>query len=370
MLEGDTSVPSSGGVSEGAPAPSSPETSTGSVGSGDGGAGSLASAGDGSAPVLGGDAVGGEVAPAQAAAPAPSRFKFAGREWETQKQAEEAYKANFGRNWEGKLTAAQQQLAERDAEIQALRRSLTGGPGGQGQRTAEGQAQSAEPHSFAEKFVKSGDLEFVTGLLNDPDPQQGIQKFTLALVDRIHREMQQEIQSVREQDIQPILRQREFEKHMGGAMGVARGLGETFPELDANNQSAEAVEHQQAFVETLKQFAPDGMPQEERQVMQRAIAQNPELYMLASALLTRHQYGTPMMAQPPGTSGSPSARAALASEQALAAATGIPIDGTGTPRPRQGGAGETPEDRIRRENAAAPGNFRTPSGIDLGFGPA
>jgi len=358
MLEGDTSVPSSGGVSEGAPAPSSPETSTGSVGSGDGGAGSLASAGDGSAPVLGGDAVGGDVAPAQAAAPAPSRFKFAGREWETQKQAEEAYKANFGRNWEGKLTAAQQQLAERDAEIQALRRSLTGGPGGQGQGTQQGSQAPEGPHSFAEKFVKSGDLEFITGLLNDPDPQQGIQKFTVALMDRVDREVNERLDRVRSEQIEPIVRQREAERTMGSAMGVAKQLGDSFPELDNGNQSAEAVEHQQAFVENLKQFPPE------------FVAANPQFAMLASALVTRYQYGTPMIAQQPGTSGSPSARAALASEQQLAAATGIPIDGTGTPRPRQGGAGETPEDRIRRENAAAPGNFRTPSGIDLGFGPA
>ena len=358
MLEGDTSVPSSGGVSEGAPAPSSPETSTGSVGSGDGGAGSLASAGDGSAPVLGGDAVGGEVAPAQAAAPAPSRFKFAEREWENAQQAENAHKALQGRSaaFQKKFEAEQQRAAQFESELQVLRRSL--GPGGQGQGTQQGSQAPDGPHSFAEKFVKSGDLEFITGLLKDPDPEAGIQKFTVALMDRVDREVNERLDRVRSEQIEPIVRQREAERTMGSAMGVAKQLGESFPELDNGNQSAEAVEHQQAFVDNLKQFPPE------------FVAQNPQFAMLASALVTRYQHGTPMIAQQPGTSGSPSARAALASEQALAAATGIPIDGTGTPRPRQGGAGETPEDRIRRENAAAPGNFRTPSGIDLGFGPA
>jgi len=366
MLEGDTSASSGGEPGGGSTAPPSDSgTSTGSVGPGAaGGTDSLASAGDGSAPVSGVDAVGGEVAPGApqelaSAVPAPSKFKFAGREWETQKQAEEAYKANFGRNWEGKLTAAQQQLAERDAEIQALRRSLSGGPGGQGQGTQQGPQAPAGPHSFAEKFVKSGDLEFITGLLNDPDPHQGIQKFTVALMDRVDREVNERLEQVRSEEIAPIIRQREFERTMGSAMGVARNLGESFPELDNTNQSAEAVEHQQAFVENLKQFPPE------------FVAQNPQFAMLATALLTRYQHGTPMIAQAPGTSGSPSARAALASQQALAAATGTPIDGTGTPRPRAtGGNGETPEDRIRRENAAAPATFRAPNGRDLGFGPA
>src|SRR4030042_267799 len=184
MLEGEGSVPSGAGLPGDASAsPAVPDSSTGSGG----GAGSVASAGGGAAPGPGGGAVGGEGAPAIAAAPALSKFAFAGREWDSQKQAEEAYKASFGRNWQGKLDAAQRDLAQREAEIQALRSALTGGVQGQG--TAQGQPAPAGPHSFAEKFVKSGDLEFITGLLQDPDPQVGVQKFTVALMDRIDREV-------------------------------------------------------------------------------------------------------------------------------------------------------------------------------------
>jgi len=316
----------------------------------------LASAEGGSAPALGVDAVGGEGAPAPAAVPAPSKFAFAGRQWENQKQAEEAYKASFGRNWQGKVEAAQRELAERDTLIRALQSQLTGGAQGQG--AAQAPQAPAGPHGFAEKFVKSGDLEFITGLLQDSDPQVGVQKFTVALLDRVDREMNERLEQVRSEEIQPILRQRQFEQHMGSAMGAARNLAQPFPELDNENHSPEAEEHQQAFVENLKQFPPE------------FTASNPEFAMLAAALVTRYQHGTPILAQAPGTSGSPSARAALASEQAYAAATGTPIDGSGTPRPRLDGASETPLDRIRRENAAAPGNFRAPSGKDLGFGPA
>lgn len=359
MLDGD-----SGGSVVGGDASASPET-TGASGSdvlASGGSGSLASGDGGSAPAAAGDAVGGETGPAEAAPPAPpSKFLFAGREWQSQKAAEDAYRASFGRNWEGKLKAAQQEIEQRDAELQALRRALsTGGMQGQGAAPGvPGQAPAAADQGFAAKLVKSGDLEFITGLLNDPDPNQGIAKFTVALADRIDREVNERMERFAAENVQPIVRQAAFEKHMGSAMSVAKQLPAMgFPELDENNQSPEAVEHQQAFVENLKQLPPD------------FVRDNPQMAFLMTALVTRHQYGIPMVATAPGTSGSPSARAALASEQALQAGAGVPVDGTGTPRPKPNGAGETPLDRIRRENAAAPGNFRSPSGRDLGFGPA
>jgi hypothetical protein len=99
------------------------------------------------------------------------------------------------------------------------------------------------------------------------------------------------------------------------------------------------------------------------------LASDPQYHMLAAALVARHQYGTPVFAQAPGTSGSPSARAVAASEQALGQATSVPIGGTGTPRPRPPGSAETDEDRIRRENAAVSIRLQSPTGRDLGFGP-
>lgn len=337
---------------------------TGLTGSGGGGSASLASGDGGSAPAVAGDAAAGVTgAPADAAAAqAQAEFLFAGRKWTSQKAAEDAYRASFGRNWEGKLKERDEALSQRDAEIQALRKALTGG-NGQGQGAARGSepTPAADPNApLAKQLAESRDLDFLVSLLETKegeDPTLGVKRFTLGLADTIDKMVNSRVQAVQEQHIQPILRQRQFEQGMQSTMGVVRSLTGDFPELDEANSSPEAVEHQQAFVENLKQFPPE------------MVTQNPQLYLLATALLTRYQHGTPVFAQTPGTSGSPSARAVAASAQALGLATPNPLDGTGTPRPRPGGV-ETAEDRIRRENAAAPGNFHTPSGRDLGFGPA
>jgi hypothetical protein len=288
---------------------------------------------------------------------------FAGRQWDSQKQAEEAYKSSFGRNWEGKLTEAQQALAQREAEIQALRSALTGGNGReQGPVKAQHAPVQDASAPFAERLAQSGNLDFLASLLETKegeDPTMGVKRFTLGMAQIMSQEVQAQVENIRSQHIEPILRQQAFSQHMGSAMGAVRSLAGEFSELDESNQSPEAQEHQQAFVENLKQFPPE------------FVRENPQFAMLATALVTRYQHGTPVFSQEPGTSGSPSARAVMASEQMLGAAAGSPLSGTSTPRPRPpGSAGETPEDRIRRENAEVPGRFRTQGGIDLGFGPA
>ncbi len=91
---------------------------------------------------------------------------------------------------------------------------------------------------------------------------------------------------------------------------------------------------------------------------------NPERALRMAVLEYRERNGTPIFAQQPGTSGSPSVRAAMAAE---AAAPGLnPLDGSGTPRPRQGGP-ETPADRIRRENREATVTLTSETGRRLGF---
>jgi hypothetical protein len=363
MLEGDTSVQSGSGSGEGASAPSTgAENPTGSlVGSEAGGSGSLASGDGGSAPAVAVDAaLDPNAQGGQPSAQQISEFLFANRKWQSQKHAEDFVRTQDGRAREAQRKVAEYEakLAEREQTVQALQRALsTGVPGqGQGQGAANGPAAPAGEHSFAEELVKSGDLQFITGLLQDPN--QGVEKFTVALADRMDRAFNERLQRMEAEKIQPFIRQAQFEKEMGSTMGIARQLGQQFPELDNANQSPEAVEHQQAFIETLKQLPPE------------FVRANPEVAFQMVAAYTRHQYGTPVFAQPPGTSGSPSARAALASEEMLAQAISTPAVGTGTPRPRPAGAPESPEDRIRRENAAVQGNFRSPSGRDLGFGPA
>jgi hypothetical protein len=330
------------------------------VGSEAGGSGSLASGDGGSAPAVAVDAaLDPNAQGGQPSAQQISEFLFAGRKWRDQKHAEEYFRSQAGRtpDLQRKHAEMERSLQEREQTIQALQRALaTGQIPQQGQGAANGPAAPAGEHSFAEELVKSGDLQFITGLLQDPN--QGVEKFTVALADRMDRAFNERLQRMEAEKIQPFIRQAQFEKEMGSTMGIARQLGQQFPELDNANQSPEAVEHQQAFIETLKQLPPE------------FVRANPEVAFQMVAAYTRHQYGTPVFAQPPGTSGSPSARAALASEEMLAQAISTPAVGTGTPRPRPAGAPESPEDRIRRENAAVQGNFRSPSGRDLGFGPA
>lgn len=368
MLEGEGSVQSGGSGSEDGVKPSS-GSDTSSTGSGlatGGGAASLASGDGGSAPAISGDAALGAEAQGQPpSAAAVSEFLFGGRKWQSQKQAEDAYRSMMGRVPETQRKAAELEkaIAERDAELQALRSVVSRPPQAaqQGQGAVRGQTPDASA-PFAERLAQSGNLDFLASLLETKegeDPTIGVKRFTLGMAQIMSQEVQQQVENLRNQEIAPILQRQQFSQHMGTAMGAVRSLASEFSELDESNQSPEAQEHQQAFVENLKQFPPE------------FVRENPQFAMLATALVTRYQHGTPVFSQAPGTSGSPSARAVMASEQALGAAAGSPISGTSTPRPRPPGAApETAEDRIRRENAEVPGRFRSQGGIDLGFGPA
>ena len=204
------------------------------------------------------------------------------------------------------------------AEVDALRHALTTREAsGREQGTARGVQTPAGSKPFVERF-RDEELPFLMSLLQDPE--NGAQKFTYALAEIMGNEMQSLEQRIVEQHFQPFVRQAQFREHESRALGAARNLGSEFPEFDNGNQAPEAVEAQQAFVSTLKQFPPEWT------------VANPEMAMLATALLTRYQHGTPIFAQAPGTSGSPSARAALAAEAGME--TPGPIDGSSArPRP-------------------------------------
>lgn len=255
-----------------------------------------------------------------AAPPPPSEFVFGGRRWPSQKHAEEYLRSQAGRvpDLQRKTAEYERQVAELSQTVQALQRALSVGPTPpqDGQGTARGASTPAGPKAFADRLVESGDLQFITSLAEE----KGLGHAIYALADLMGQEVQSSTERLVAEHVQPIVRQAQFEKHMGHAISTARNLGNEFPEFEQSNQSPDAVEAQQAFVATLKQFPPE------------EIAQNPELYMLASALITRYQHGVPMSATAPGTSGSPSARAALAAE--LAGGGAGPIDGSSArPRP-------------------------------------
>lgn len=284
---------------------------------GDGGAAQSASGEPGLAPGLAADAT-----PAvEAAPPTPSEFVFGGRRFQTQKQAEDFFRSQTGRVPEMQRKTAEQdrQIAELSSTVQALQRALSVGPQAPGreQGAARGvQSPAGAPKSFADRLVESGDLQFVTQLAEE----KGLGHAIYALSELMGKEISDVREQIRNEEIEPFRRQGQFREIEGRALGVARGLGQEFPEFDHQNQSPEAVEAQQVFISNLKQFPPE------------FVAANPEFSMLAAALVTRHQQGIPIFAQQPGTSGSPSALAAAAAESGMD--TSGPIDGSSArPRP-------------------------------------
>ncbi len=344
------SVPGGDGSAATVAPDSSPHAADQSQVSGDVGAAQSASGDLGVAPGVAVDAApAAEVVP-----PAPSEFLFGGRRFTTQKQAEDFYRSQAGRVPEMQRKTAEQerQIAELSSTVQALQRALSVGPQAVGQEpgSARGVQTPAGSKPFADRLVESGDLQFITELAE----QKGLGHAIYALADIMDNEINQVREQIRNEEILPITRQSQFREVQGRALGVARGLGSEFPELDYTNQSPEAVETQQAFVSTLKQFPPE------------FVAANPEFTMLAAALVTRHQQGIPVFAQQPGTSGSPSALAAAAAEAQFQVPG--PIDGSSA-RPRPAATQpRTAEDQFEADIIGADDKLaRTLEGKPLGW---
>ena len=264
---------------------------------------------------------------AEITSPAPSEFVFGGRRFASQKQAEDYFRSQTGRVPEMQRKTAEQdrQIAELSSTVQALQRALSVGPQAAGHEpgSARGVQTPAGPKPFVERF-RDEELPFLMSLLQDPRTGEvrpnGTEEFTYSLAEIMGNEMQSLEQRIVEKHLQPLVRQGQFREYETRALGAARNLGHEFPEFDAQNQAPEAIEAQQEFVSTLKEFPPE------------FVAANPELAMLATALVTRYHHGTPIFAQEPGTSGSPSARAAAAAEAGME--TPGPIDGSSArPRP-------------------------------------
>lgn len=311
-----------------------------------------ASGDSGLAPGVAVDAAPPEIVQAQASASPTGEFVFGGRRFQTQKQAEDYFRSQIGRvpDLQRKTAEYERQMQELSSTVQALQRALSVAPTPAGTEQGQpGRVQAAQagPKPFAERLVESGDLQFIQQLAEE----KGLGHAIYALADLMGHEIQQVREQLRTEEIEPIVRAQEFRQIEGRALGVAKNLGSEFPEFDNSNQSPEAVEAQQTFVSTLKQFPPE------------FVAANPELAMLATALVTRYQHGVPVFAQQPGSSGSPSARAAIAAEQAVNPPS--PLDESATkPNLRPPGA-ESPLDRIRRENQQAQTMVRSANGRPL-----
>jgi hypothetical protein len=238
--------------------------------------------------------------------------------------------------------------AQYESELQALRGLISQARvPGQGQGSV--QADPGRSRGFADELAQSGELQLIQKIAEDPE--MGLGHAMYAMAQAFDRRVQGQLEALKAEAIEPIVQRNEKAQAVSKVFGAARQLATAgYPELDDSNHSPEAEEAQAQILEVLKTFPPE------------FLVQNPDRALRMAVLEYREANGTPVFAQRPGTSGSPSVRAAMAAET-----PGVtPLDGVGTPRPRPGGV-ETAADRIRRENREVSGELRTPSGRMLGF---
>ena len=350
-------------MSDSSPAPVSsdsaaaaPESSTAAVGS------ESASAGVGNAPDSGVDAVGSSGVPgASPAAQAAARFRILNREFADQKHAETVLGSEItrARTTQRELAEAKKQAELYQAEINALRSMAVRPPGGAvGQGRSEGQQPSAGPKSFAKELAETGELDVIAKIFSDPEMGPGHAMYRMA--ELFDKRQQEQVGQVREEilgQFQQTQVRSQQERAVAKAIGVTKALSADYPELDGSNQSDEAIEAQQGILEIIKAL-PQGA---------EWLATDPEEALRYAAERYRRTNGTPMFAQPPGTSGSPSVLAAHAAEKAASAAASVPLDGSGVPRQRPDGQRESYADKIRRENRELSQGTKSPSGRSLGF---
>lgn len=317
------------------------------------GEGQVASAVPGNAPEGGGDALagvsgqGGELSSA-----APSLFRFGGRDWQSLKHAEDAIKAQIGRTPEIQRQNAgyQKQITEMQAEMQALRRmAMSGTPQGPGPGGPQGRQGQGGPRSLVQELEATGELGYIQHIAQDPDI--GIPGAVVAMGEALEKRMESRVERMLSEHVAPLAQQFQMQQGLAQFFGGAKPIIAQFPELADDNQAPEAIEAREQVLQVLQTLPPEWL------------AQHPEAIGMAT-LWVRHENGTPVFAQQPGMSGSPSARASAALEAASAASTSIPLDGSGVPRAAAGGR-ESQMDRMRRENKASSNIVRSAGGKPL-----
>jgi hypothetical protein len=298
---------------------------------------------------------------ASPAAQAAARFRILNREFNDQKHAETVLGSEItrARTTQRELAEAKKQAELYQAEINALRSMAVRPPGGAvGQGRSEGQQPSAGPKPFAKELAETGELDVIAKIFSDPEMGPGHAMYRMA--ELFDKRQQEQVGQVREEilgQFQQTQVRSQQERAVAKAIGVTKALSADYPELDGNNQSDEAIEAQQGILEIIKAL-PQGA---------EWLATDPEEALRYAAERYRRTNGTPMFAQPPGTSGSPSVLAAHAAEKAASAAASVPLDGSGVPRQRPDGQRESYADKIRRENRELSQGTKSPSGRSLGF---
>jgi hypothetical protein len=355
MSEFEGSAPSGEGSAADAPGSTGAEATSQDVG-----AVGAASADSGNAPGIGGDVTVGDPAQAPVApAAVPAGFEFGGRRFESQKKAEDFFRSQIGRlpETQRKIAEMERSLAERNAAFEALQRALAQqAAGGQEQgRAGQSPATPQGPKPFAERLAEGGpnsQLAFIAQLAEE----KGIAHALYVFAEQQDAYMNERVQSAIEENVAPLQQQSQFQQAMGSVVGAARGLAQQYPELDEHNNAPEAVEARQEIVARWKT-----LPRELQ-------LQDPERAWRLAVMEFREANGTPIFAAQPGTSGSPSARAVAASEQAFGQAAASPVDGVGVPRPRPSGTTPSAEDDFESDILSADDRYaKTLDGKSLGW---
>jgi len=345
-----------------------------------------ASAGGGDAPAAGDDArVGGEAVEGEAvkaeAAPAvsPAEFLILNRKFRDQKHAEEVLGSEIGakRGLQKQNAELSKRLERMEAQIEDYSTRFRGeGSGKKGQ--GQGQESNAEPESFADHLTKSGQLEFFNKLAQNPEigVAGAIYEALKAQEEWQGKHQDQRVSQLEERIVQGDA-QRVQEAALARTFTAAKSLTSEFPELDDADSSApdEAHEEREQIHATIigyLQSTPQAIHPQTGQSVPTGVMwlqEKPEEAIRWAVTRFRSEYGTPVFAQPPGTSESPSAKAAAAAEKKAAAGAPEPLDGSGVPRQREGDSKpKTLADKWRDGSTNLKGReATTPSGRRLGF---
>ena len=342
--------------------------------------GESASAGGGDAPATGGDAQAGEEAVA-GETPAPettsAAFRILNREFRDQKHAEEVLGSEIGakRGLQRQNADLSKQLERLQAQVDDYQTRLRGdgsSPGGQKSK------QEATAERFSEHLVKSGELDFYNKLAQNPEigVAGAILEAMKAQEDWQSKHADQRFEALEQQITQGEVR-RSQEATMARAFTATKELIKDFPELDdvgpdASDEAFEERAHIHQMVMTNLQSTPQAIHPVTGQLVPSGVlwlSENPGDAIRWAVEKYRREYGTPVFAKQPGTSESPSAKAAAAAERKAAAASAEPLDGSGVPRQREGDKKpKTLAERWREDSQQLKGQeAQTPSGRRLGF---
>lgn len=344
-----------------------------------------ASAGGGDAPAAGGDARVGEGAVAEGevseSAPAvtPAEFLILNRKFRDQKHAEEVLGSEIGakRGLQRQNAELTKRLERMESQLEDYSTRLRGG-GSEKPVQAQGQGSNGEAESFAEHLAKTGQLDFFNKLAQNPEigVAGAIFEALKAQEEWQGKHQDNRVSQLEERIVQSDV-QRAQEAALARTFTAAKSLTKEFPELDDADPSApdEAHEEREQIHQTIigyLQSTPQAIHPKTGQPVPTGVMwlqEKPDEAIRWAVTKFRSEYGTPVFAQPPGTSESPSAKAAAAAEKKAAAEASEPLDGSGVPRQRRGdNKPRTLADKWREDSTNLKGReATTPSGRKLGF---